>query len=71
MEGRVIEYVDHLHDHFVDPVRIQKGRYMAPNLPGYSVAMKPASIEEYSYPHGSYWAKELELGLAMELLNGK
>lgn len=71
MEGRVIEYVDHLHEHFEDPVRIQNGRYMAPSLPGYSVAMKPDSILEYSYPNGSYWTKELEIDFTPEQWNGR
>ena len=43
MEGRVIEYVDHLHEHFEDPVRIRGGRYLAPSKPGYSIARKNGS----------------------------
>jgi L-fuconate dehydratase len=56
MNGRVIEYVDHLHEHFVDPVRVRSGRYLAPQRPGYSVEMKPASIEAYEFPSGSAWS---------------
>jgi L-fuconate dehydratase len=55
LEGRVIEYVDHLHEHFVDPVVIRGARYMPPSLPGYSIEMKPASLTAYEYPHGSVW----------------
>ena len=49
LEGRMLEYVDHLHDHFLDPVRMRGGRYVPPEQPGYSAAirgelMRPASI---------------------------
>jgi len=53
---RVIEYVDHLHEHFVAPVRIRDGHYTAPSAPGFSAAMYPGSIAAYTYPDGSYWA---------------
>ena len=55
MEDRVIEFVDHLHEHFVDPVRIVRGRYMAPMRPGYSVEMLEESRSRYAYPGGSAW----------------
>ena len=55
LEKRMLEYVDHLHEHFVDPVRTRNGRYLAPEAPGYSITMKPASIAEYSYPNGQAW----------------
>jgi L-fuconate dehydratase len=55
MEGRVIEFVDHLHEHFEDPVVIDRGRYMAPAEPGYSITIKPESRRAYSYPGGSVW----------------
>ena len=55
MEGRVIEYVDHLHEHFIDPVVIKKGRYQVPKLPGYSIQMKAASLEEYDFATGPIW----------------
>ncbi|MDR6634349.1 L-fuconate dehydratase [Phyllobacterium sp. 1468] len=48
-EGRVIEYVDHLHEHFVDPCDIQNAAYMPPSLPGFSIEMKPESIKQYLY----------------------
>lgn len=47
--GRVIEYVDHLHEHFIDPCVIDKAAYMPPKLPGFSIEMKPASIAENSF----------------------
>lgn len=55
MEGRVIEYVDHLHEHFIDPVIIKNGRYQAPQLPGYSIEMKTRSLVEYDFTHGPIW----------------
>jgi len=57
MEGRLIEYVDHLHEHFVTPVTIKNANYMPPLEAGYSIAMKPESIATYSFPEGSYWSK--------------
>jgi len=54
-EDRAIEFVDHLHEHFVDPVRIVKGRYMAPTAPGFSAQMHPASIRDHLYPGGIVW----------------
>jgi L-fuconate dehydratase len=48
-EGRVIEYVDHLHEHFLEPCVIQNAAYMPPKLPGFSIEMKPASIAAYQY----------------------
>jgi L-fuconate dehydratase len=50
MENRIIEYVDHLHEHFVDPVCIRDGRYMPPTAPGYSITMHPASLAEHRWP---------------------
>jgi len=48
-EGRVIEYVDHLHEHFIDPCVIRDAAYMPPSLPGFSIAMKPASIAQNQF----------------------
>jgi L-fuconate dehydratase len=55
LEGRVCEFVDHLHEHFVEPVRIVKSRYAAPTAPGYSIEMKAASLDEYEFPGGAAW----------------
>lgn len=49
MEGRVIEYVDHLHEHFLDPCVIRNAAYMPPSAPGFSIEMKPASIKDYVF----------------------
>jgi L-fuconate dehydratase len=54
--GRVLEYVDHLHEHFVNPVRIRQGHYRAPTAPGLSAEMHAESLETYAYPHGPVWA---------------
>ena len=58
LEDRVLEYVDHLHEHFVDPVRIESGSYLPPSAPGYSIEMKPESLEEYEFPNGSAWTEK-------------
>lgn len=55
LEERYLEYVDHLHEHFVDPVQMQRGRYLVPQKPGYSIAIKPESLAAYTYPTGGYW----------------
>ncbi|WP_182904142.1 L-fuconate dehydratase [Microbispora sp. H10830] len=55
LEGRVLEYVDHLHEHFTDPVRIERGRYLLPEKPGYSARMHSESIDAYRYPDGHQW----------------
>jgi L-fuconate dehydratase len=58
MEDRVCEFVDHLHEHFVDPVRVERGRYLAPEAPGYSIEIKPESLVEFAFPDGAGWWKE-------------
>ncbi|HZJ20712.1 MAG TPA: L-fuconate dehydratase [Pricia sp.] len=55
LENRIIEYVDHLHEHFLDPVVIKNGAYMPPKLPGYSIEMKAESLESYRFPDGKIW----------------
>jgi L-fuconate dehydratase len=55
---RWIEYVDHLHEHFADPVRMARGRYLAPQQPGTSARMLPGSIEDYRYPDGRMWQED-------------
>jgi L-fuconate dehydratase len=54
-EDRVIEYVDHLHEHFTDPVRVRDGHYLAPEAPGMSAEIKAESRAEYSHPDGPAW----------------
>ncbi|WP_371483790.1 enolase C-terminal domain-like protein [Kitasatospora sp. NBC_00315] len=61
-ENRMIEYVDHLHQHFTDPVVVRDGHYLAPGAPGFSATMHRTSIETYTYPHGTFWAADLAAG---------
>jgi len=56
MDGRVIEYVDHLHEHFDDPVVVRGGRYLAPSKPGYSITIRESSRMTHRYPDGKAWA---------------
>ena len=58
LENHVLEYVDHLHEHFLDPVIIRNGHYMPPTVPGYSITMRPESLDEYEFPIGKTWALE-------------
>jgi L-fuconate dehydratase len=53
--GRIVEFVDHLHEHFVVPTDIENGSYMAPLQPGAGAEMHQASIDKYQFPSGSYW----------------
>jgi len=55
MEDRAIEYVDHLHQHFLQPVRIRQGRYLAPLAPGFSAEMAQSSLARFAYPQGAAW----------------
>jgi len=55
---RIVEYVDHLHEHFVDPCVVEGGRYRAPGAPGYSSEMRAQSRAEHAFPHGRVWAAE-------------
>lgn len=55
MTDRVIEFADHLHEHFVDPVRLRNGRYLPPQQPGYSIQMTAETLRDYVYPQGVIW----------------
>ncbi len=55
LKGRVLEYVDHLHEHFTDPVRIVRGHYALPESPGYGARMHAESVATYRYPDGRHW----------------
>lgn len=55
LEGRILEYVDHLHEHFENPVVIRDGRYQVPMAPGYSITMYPESLSRHVYPDGQAW----------------
>jgi L-fuconate dehydratase len=56
LEDRVTEYVGHLHEHFIDPVRIRNGRYLLPQRPGYSIEIFPETLTQYAFPNGAEWA---------------
>ena len=49
IEGRVVEYVDHLHEHFVHPCVIRDGAYQTPEAPGYSIELKPGTLAAYAH----------------------
>lgn len=55
MENRMIEFVDHLHEHFTHPVLVQNGHYMVPTRPGYSIEIWQETVEDYSFPDGKIW----------------
>jgi L-fuconate dehydratase len=55
LDNRVAEYVDHLHEHFVDPCIVKHGHYVLPEGPGYGAQMFQASVAEFGYPAGAYW----------------
>jgi L-fuconate dehydratase len=61
MEDRVIEYVDHLHEHFTTPVVLRRGRYVAPTAPGSGAMMRKESLRRFGFPHGEMWAHERAL----------
>ncbi len=56
LDGRVCEYVDHLHEHFVDPCVVADARYEAPRRPGYGIEMRPQSRADYAFPDGRVWS---------------
>jgi L-fuconate dehydratase len=58
MDDRVIEYVDHLHEHFTDPVRIRRGRYLAPTAPGLSAELHAQSAAAHRFPEGAVWKRK-------------
>ena len=55
LENRVLEYVDHLHEHFLHPVEMRNGRYIPPEAPGYSIEMKAGSQDDHEFPGGRVW----------------
>ena len=58
LEDRVIEFVDHLHEHFLTPVQIRNGRYILPTAPGYSIQIREESLTRFAYPTGEVWSKQ-------------
>ena len=62
LDGRVAEYVDHLHEHFVDPCIVVAGAaYQLPTAPGYSAQMFDTSVAHYRFPDGPYWSSRTDL----------
>jgi len=57
-QDRVIEYVDHLHEHFLDPVVVRNGHYLAPRAPGYSAQMDAQTLRTFAFPDGAEWAPQ-------------
>ena len=55
LEKRVLEYVDHLHENFIEPLVVRRGHYLPSRLPGYGVTMKEESIHRFEYPNGPEW----------------
>jgi L-fuconate dehydratase len=64
LENRMCEYVDHLHEHFVDPCIVRNARYQAPRRPGYSISIKPESLDAYEFPAGQVWRELKAAALA-------
>ena len=56
LDDRVVEWVDHLHEHFRHPAVVRDGRYVAPTAPGYSIEMLPASLDDHEFPAGPVWS---------------
>ncbi|XP_048489494.1 mitochondrial enolase superfamily member 1 [Plutella xylostella] len=63
MGGRLVEYVDQQHEHFVDPCVVENARYMAPKMPGYSTEFIPGTLEKFAYPRGSEWQRMFKEGI--------
>jgi L-fuconate dehydratase len=59
-DQRVIEYVDHLHEHFLDPVVIEAGHYVAPVRPGFGAEMSAATLRDFRFPQGLVWTDSKE-----------
>jgi L-fuconate dehydratase len=63
LQDRVVEWVDHLHEHFRDPAVVRNGHYVAPTAPGYSVEMLPESLARFEFPNGLAWAEPAALAV--------
>ncbi len=55
LEGRMCEYAEHLHEHFVHPAEVRSGSYVVPDAPGFSVELRPEAIEALRFPGGAEW----------------
>lgn len=56
-DGRMVEYAEHLHEHFVDPATVERGSYLLPSKPGYSAQMHDESLRRHVFPHGPVWSR--------------
>jgi L-fuconate dehydratase len=56
IDGRMIEWVDHLHEHFVHPAAVVDGHYLLPEAPGYSIEMHASTLADYAFPYGRIWS---------------
>jgi L-fuconate dehydratase len=63
LQDRVVEWVDHLHEHFRNPAVVRNGHYVAPTAPGYSVEMLPESLARFEFPNGLAWAEPAALAI--------
>ncbi len=57
MDGRVVEWVDHLHEQFLEPAQVSRARYVMPRMPGYTQLL-PESMDRYRYPDGTFWIED-------------
>jgi L-fuconate dehydratase len=57
-DDRALEFADHLHEHFVDPVVVRNGAYLPPEAPGFSIEMLPSSLAALEFPDGTAWTQE-------------
>jgi L-fuconate dehydratase len=64
LDGRMIEFADHLHEHMVDPVKVRAGRYQVPVRPGHGAEMLPESLKRYAFPDGEEWRPAEAIGSA-------
>jgi L-fuconate dehydratase len=62
MENRIVEWVDHLHEHFLHPAVVVSGRYSIPTAPGYSIEMLPESLNHFEFPGGDAWKSAMRDG---------
>jgi L-fuconate dehydratase len=60
LKGRVLEYIDHLHENFLFPCKINHGAYVIPRNYGYSATIKKEAIDSYKYPNGSFWIQNID-----------
>jgi L-fuconate dehydratase len=55
LKGRITEFADHLHEHFVTPLEVRGGRYRLPSAAGLGVEFREQSIADFAFPEGRVW----------------